>query len=90
MTIVVRNDKASGITSPGLAAKLVSKAVIMAYQKCLQVDPVSLYQWESAAWTKIALQVRSDAEIREIAAKAESEGICQFLLERDVVHKKPK
>ena len=33
MTIVVRSDKKSGITSGGAAAKIVSLAVIKAYEK---------------------------------------------------------
>jgi len=42
MTIVVRSDKKSGITSGGAAAKMVSLAVIKAYEKCKEFDPVSL------------------------------------------------
>ena len=90
MTIVVRNDKQSGITSPGIAAKLVSLSVIKAYEKCKEFDYPSLAQWEANAWAKITLKVHSDKEIREIAAKAESEGICHFLLERDVTLTRPK
>ena len=70
MTIVVRNDKQSGITSPGISAKLVSLAVIRAYEKCKQDDYPTLAQWEANAWTKIALKVHSEKEIRDIAAKA--------------------
>ncbi len=42
MTIVVRSDKKSGITTGGASAKLVSFAVIKAYEKCKDFDPVSL------------------------------------------------
>ena len=84
MTIVVRNDKASGITSVGIAAKLVSLSVIKAYEKCKEFDYPSLAQWEANAWAKITLKVHSDKEIREIAAKAEAEGISHYLLEREV------
>ena len=71
MTIVVRSDKKSSIsTGGGQQAKLVSRAVIKAYERAQEFDPVSLYQWEANAWTKICLKVHSDKEIREIAAKA--------------------
>ena len=63
MTIVVRDDKKSGIKGPGLAAKLVSIAVMKAYQKCQTFDPVSLMQWETNSWTKIALRANSASEI---------------------------
>jgi len=42
MTIVVRADKKSGITGGGTSAKLVSYAVIKAYDACKTYDPVSL------------------------------------------------
>ena len=42
MTIVVRADAKSGITSGGTSAKLVSLAVIRAYENCKSFDPVSL------------------------------------------------
>ncbi len=90
MTIVVRNDKPSGITNPGISAKLVSLAVIKAYQKCQEYDPPSLYQWEANAWTKIALKVHSEKEIRDIGARAEAEGINHYILEREVTLRRPK
>ena len=60
MTIVVRSDKKSGITEGGISAKLVSLAVIKAYEKAKEFDPVALMQWESNAWTKICLKVSND------------------------------
>ena len=42
MTIVVRSDKKSGITGGGTSAKFVSLAVIKAYEKAKEFDPVSL------------------------------------------------
>ena len=69
MTIVVRADKKSGITGGGTSAKLVSFAVIKAYEGAKVFDPVSLLQWETNAWTKICLKINSDKEIRQIAAK---------------------
>ena len=67
MTIVVRADKKSGITGGGTSAKLVSYAVIKAYERGRMFDPVSLMQWETNAWTKICLKVNSDKDIRAIA-----------------------
>lgn len=67
MTIVVRSDKKSGITGGGTSAKLVSFAVIKAYEVCKDFDPVSLLQWETNAWTKVCLRIGSDKEIRGIA-----------------------
>ena len=60
MTIVVRSDKKSGITGGGTSAKLVSLAVIKAYEKARTFDPVSLLQWETNSWAKICLKVKSD------------------------------
>ena len=66
MTIVVRSDKKSGITSGGAAAKLVSLAVIKAYERCKEYDPVSLAQWEAMGWTKICLKVNSEKKLYNI------------------------
>ena len=90
MTIVVRADKKSGITGGGTSAKLVSLAVIKAYEKARTFDPVALLQWETNAWTKICLKVNNDKEIRAIAAKAEEVGVNHFLLEREVTLQRPK
>ena len=90
MTIVVRADKKSSICTGGQQAKLVSRAVIKAYERAQSFDPVSLYQWETNAWTKICLKVHSDQEIRQIAAKAESVGLNHFLLEKEVTLTRPK
>ena len=64
MNIVVRSDKKSGITGGGTSAKLVSLAVIKAYEACRTFDPVSLMQWEMNSWAKVCLKVKSDKEIR--------------------------
>ena len=74
MTIAVRHDKKAKLT-PGLQAKLVSLAVIRAYERGKSYDPVSLLQWETNAWAKICLRVSSDKEIRQIATSAESRGV---------------
>ena len=42
MTIVVRADKKSGIIGGGTSAKLVSYAVIKAYERGKVFDPISL------------------------------------------------
>ena len=88
MTIVVRADAASGITGGGTSAKLVSLAVIKAYERAREFDPVALNQWEANSWTKICLKVKSDSEIRDIAKKATEVGVNCFLLERNVTRKR--
>ena len=88
MTICVRADDASQITQPGLSAKLVSIAVIKAYQICREVDLISLMQWEASSWPKIALKVHSDKEVREIALKAKEQGLSHYILERQVSKQK--
>lgn len=90
MTIVVRADKKSGITGGGTSAKLVSLAVIKAYELAREFDPVSLLQWETNAWTKICLKTNSDKEIRKIAEKCKEIGINHYLLEREVTLQRPK
>ena len=85
MTIVVRADKKSGLTKGGAAAKLISLAVIKAYEAGQIFDPISLMQWETNSWAKICLKVHSDDEIREIAAQAAEVGLNHYLLERPVV-----
>ena len=90
MTIVVRADKKSGITGGGTSAKLVSHAVIKAYEQCKGFDPVSLLQWETNAWTKICLRVSSDKQIRDIHQKAIEVGVNCYLLEKSVSLKRPK
>ena len=90
MTIVVRADKKSGITTGGTSAKLVSLAVIKAYEAGKIFDPVSTLQWETNAWTKICLKIHSDEEIRELAAKAAEIGLNHYLLERPVTLLRPK
>lgn len=84
MTIVVRADKKSGITGGGTSAKLVSLAVIKAYEKGRDFDPISLLQWETNAWTKVCLKGNSDKELRAIAKKAEEVGVNHYLLEHSV------
>ena len=89
MTILVRSDKKSGITSGGTSAKLVSLAVIKAYVRAKEFDPVSLMQWETNSWAKICLKVSNDKQIREIAAKEQEVGVSHYLLEREVTLTRP-
>ncbi len=64
--------------------------MIKAYERAKSYDPVSLYQWETNAWTKICLKVNSDKEIRQIATKAVEVGLNHYLLEREVTLQRPK
>lgn len=84
MTIVVRADQKSGITGAGTSAKLVSIAVMRAYEACKIKDPISLAQWESMAWTKIALKVNSETQLNAVATKAEQVGLNYYVLKHPV------
>ena len=84
MTIVVRADQKSGISGAGTSAKLVSIAVMRAYEACKIKDPVSLAQWEGMGWTKIALKVNSEAQLNGVAQKAEKVGLNYYVLKHPV------
>ena len=84
MTIVVRADQKSGIAGAGTSAKLVSIAVMRAYEACKIKDPVSLAQWEGMGWTKIALKVNSASQLNAVVEKAEKVGLNYYVLKHPV------
>jgi peptidyl-tRNA hydrolase len=92
MNICVRVDKASKeyTSGEGGAAALVSQAVILAYQKCKEVDPISLAQWEANSWAKICLKVQSAREIDQLEATAAKVGICCTILKKPITKTRTK
>ncbi len=85
MVIAVRTDKNSPLENLplGLSAKLVSEAVIFAYQKAQETDPVSVSQWEINAWPKIVVKCRNEKELREVEEKAKSNSISNYTLYKE-------
>ncbi|TNV75658.1 hypothetical protein FGO68_gene4728 [Halteria grandinella] len=84
MNIAVRVDNKTPLANLpiGLSARLVSEAVIHAYQSGLQFDAASVRQWELGAWPKIAVKCRNEGELREVEKKAKENGVNSFVLEK--------
>ena len=56
MVIAMRVDGPFENLALGLSAKLVSEAVIQAYQRGQETNPLAVKQWEMNAWPKIVVK----------------------------------
>lgn len=64
----------------GKIAAQVGHATLGAYKRALQKNQVAVRHWEHQAQTKIALQIRSEAEARQIERAAKQNGLVTFIV----------
>ena len=82
MVIVVRADGAYANMPTGQSAKLVSEAVMRAYQCGQEFDPILVRQWEMNAWPKICVKCKSQEELLQVVENAKKNGINYYLLSK--------
>ena len=66
----------------GLSSKLVSEAVIMAYQKGQEFYQLAVTQWEMNAWPKIVVKCNSLKQLLAVQEKAKANNINSYMLSK--------
>ena len=84
MVIAIRTDKYYENLSTSLSARLVSEAVIYAYQRGQEVDSVAVNQWSMNGSRKVVVKCPSLEELEALKAKAESTGVNYYILQKQL------